>query len=144
MTIVIDSSVAVKWLVDEADADLARPFLDLRPCAPDLIVAETTNVLWKKVRKAEIDEEQAARGVRLLSALNLSLWSASGLSETALGFSLRLGHAAYDCFFLALAQQLGAPLVTADAKFARKVAAAGETVDVVVLAEASTLLETRR
>ncbi len=143
MTLVVDSSVAVKWLVDEDEADLARPFLDLRPCAPDLIVAETTNVLWKKVRKGEIDADQAARGVRLLSALDLPLWSGARLSENALALSLRLDHAAYDCFFLALAQHLGAPLLTADAKFARKVAATGEAVDVVVLSEASALLEKR-
>lgn len=142
MRVVIDSSVAVKWVVDEADAALARPLLDLKPEAPDFIIPECAHVLWKKVRKGELDEQQAANSMRLLAALNLPLWGAIDLSDRALELSLRLDHAAYDCFYLALSERLGAPFVTADGKLARKVAASGIRIDIVLLGDTAAFLGT--
>jgi predicted nucleic acid-binding protein len=68
MTLVVDASVAVKWLVDESDREAAHSLLDTdeRLIAPDLVVIETGNVLWKKIRRGEITSHQAVLGVQEL------------------------------------------------------------------------------
>ena len=60
MTWVVDASVAVKWFVDEAHSATARAVLASgQPLiAPDLIVPETCNTAWKKVRRGDISREQ--------------------------------------------------------------------------------------
>ena len=49
MTLVVDASVAVKWFVEEDGRQQALQILDLDEReAPDLIIAEVANVIWKK------------------------------------------------------------------------------------------------
>ena len=50
MNAVIDASVLAKWFVEEDDTVAARRLQHLKLVAPDLLIVETTNVLWKKVR----------------------------------------------------------------------------------------------
>ncbi|MEK6604283.1 MAG: type II toxin-antitoxin system VapC family toxin, partial [Nitrospirota bacterium] len=54
--LVVDASVAVKWLVPEIHADAARRILSPNNelLAPDLIWAEVGNVIWKKWRCGEV------------------------------------------------------------------------------------------
>ena len=56
MTWVVDASVAVKWFVEEVRSTAARTVLSSGApiIAPDLIIPETCNTAWKKVRRAEI------------------------------------------------------------------------------------------
>jgi predicted nucleic acid-binding protein len=50
-TLVVDASVAIKWLTDEPDTPLALRVHELgATAAPDLLVAECVNILWKKHR----------------------------------------------------------------------------------------------
>jgi predicted nucleic acid-binding protein len=49
VTIVIDASVAVKWVVREPDSDAADALLDdIELIAPVLWLAEAANVLWRR------------------------------------------------------------------------------------------------
>jgi predicted nucleic acid-binding protein len=51
--LVIDASIAIKWVVQEEgteDALALRTRAEL--IAPDLIIAECANILWKKVKRA--------------------------------------------------------------------------------------------
>ena len=65
MTDVVDASVAVKWYFQERGRDQAIAILYAQAnnnrelLAPDLIVAEFTNVLQKKVRQGECRRDQA-------------------------------------------------------------------------------------
>ena len=72
-TFVIDASIAVKWVVDE---DGTPEALTLRQraklIAPELLVAECANILWKKVQRDELLKQEA------LLAQSLTLLSASG------------------------------------------------------------------
>jgi len=55
---IIDASIAVKWVVEEPGTKEA---LALRACplgAPELLVAECANILWKKVRRRELTGEE--------------------------------------------------------------------------------------
>ncbi len=46
--LVIDASVAVKWVIDEHGTPEALSLLRHRLFAPDLLVAECAKVLWKR------------------------------------------------------------------------------------------------
>ena len=54
-TYVVDASVVIKWVVEE---DGTPEALDLRQkgrlIAPELLVAECANILWKKVERDEL------------------------------------------------------------------------------------------
>jgi predicted nucleic acid-binding protein len=113
---VVDASVAVKWVVAEPGSDQARALIAPDRCiAPDLVVAEVANALWAKVRRAEL------RGVPSLDPFLLRLFRRLApmpeLADAALNLALDLGHPAYDCFYLALAIEADEPLVTADTRF---------------------------
>ena len=61
MRLVVDASVAVKWLVAEEDSEAADRLLaggdDLH--APRLMASEIANALWRKARTGEIGQGQA-------------------------------------------------------------------------------------
>lgn len=121
MTWVVDASVAVKWFVDESRSEAARAVLASgQPIiAPDLIIAETCNTAWKKVRRGDISQEQGEAMVRALPSSFDRLAPTAPLSERALELARRFDHPAYDCFYLALAESESAVLVTDDAKLIR-------------------------
>ena len=50
--LVIDASVAVKWVVPELVSERAERLLDHGLVAPDLLFAECANLLWEKVGEA--------------------------------------------------------------------------------------------
>lgn len=112
---VIDSSVAVKWLVTEEGTDQALPLLDAnRLIVPDLFYSECVNVLWKKQQRGELRAEDTKGAVQTLQHLVLEVVSVSTLLDEILALSIQLQHPAYDCTYLAVAKQQGVPFVTAD------------------------------
>ena len=66
-TIVVDASIAIKWVVAEEGTDTA---VDLRLrfhfAAPDLLIPECANILWKKVQRGELTRDEAMLAARLL------------------------------------------------------------------------------
>jgi len=61
MPITIDASVAVKWFVDEPGTDKAIQLLesDDQLIAPELIISEVANAVWRRAAAGDIDREQA-------------------------------------------------------------------------------------
>ena len=123
--IVIDTSVAVKWVIPnddadrEQDMDAALSLLAQGLIAPDLIVAEFGNALWKKVRRGEIAAEQAREASTVLPDI-LSFMPARAYAARALEIALELGHPVYDCFYVAVAEQHDCRLVTADQRLVKR------------------------
>jgi hypothetical protein len=66
-TLVVDASVAIKWVLPEEGHGLALRIQDLYEdekldlVAPCLLIAEAGNVLWKRVRRGELTREAAER-----------------------------------------------------------------------------------
>jgi predicted nucleic acid-binding protein len=122
--LVVDASVAAKWFVVEPGRPEARRLLDGRHrlIAPELIVAEVVNVIWKRLNGGAIDRLQAADVPRELPQLFAELCPLAPLAERALAVAEELRHPAYDCFYLALAEAKEARLVTADRRFAQRLA----------------------
>lgn len=113
---VVDASVAVKWFVPEANSPEAAALLDPAHTlyAPDLLVAEVGNVLWKKTRRRELRPGEARLILRGLASVPLELTPSRDLVGAALDLALHVGCSAYDGMYLALAIHHDCRLVTAD------------------------------
>jgi predicted nucleic acid-binding protein len=124
--IVVDTSVALQWLLLGADDQQAEALIaqdDL--VAPDIILLEAANVLSKKVRLKQIELAQASEGLRFLRANIPTLVPCDTLVDRAFEISLEISHPAYDCMFLACAERLESKLVTRDALFQKRVSERG-------------------
>ncbi len=135
-TLVVDASVAIKWVVQEPCTDAALAIRRCRLLAPDLLVAECANILWKKVRRGNLAVADALLAARLLERAGIELVPMRRMLERATSLSIALIHPAYDCFYLALAEATGCDVVTADDRLAAKVQAHGSGVRVLSLASA--------
>jgi hypothetical protein len=61
--IVVDASVALKWVIEEDGSDAAEALLLEEPLTgPDLLLVECANVLWTKARRGELRQERDAAG----------------------------------------------------------------------------------
>lgn len=120
-TFVIDASVAVKWVVEEDGTPAALALRGLaRLIAPELLVAECANILWKKAQRRELTEDEALLAARLLEGAEIELLPTRSLMEAATRIAIGLDHPAYDCLYLALAVANDCRFVTADERFLRK------------------------
>ena len=118
MKLIVDASVAVKWLFTEEGSVESRQLLAHRILryAPDFILTEAANVIWKKARRQEIADAQPylEELARLSNAVVLC--PSADLVVHASAIALGIDHPVYDCLYLACAEVEGAPLVTADGK----------------------------
>lgn len=132
MDCVVDASVGIKlFLVEPLSDRTDAPFdcLSTTPPArfyvPDLFFIECTNILWKYVRRFGYPPESAQQDVVDLVRLPLHVASTAKLAETALALAVAHEITAYDAAYVALAQRLSLPLVTADESLARRPAGTG-------------------
>jgi len=118
--IVLDASVAVRWLVpergsEEAAALLGQPFTWL---APRLLVTEVGSALRRKVAGGELSGDVATHALGVLvDAIDdgiIRLAEDEHLVASALTLALTLGRKLPDSLYLALAEREGASLATAD------------------------------
>ena len=119
---VIDSSIALQWVLPEAGAAEAVTFYDdLRSIAPDVILVEVANVLAKKVRAKNLSGDEARQALHFVHQGLVRLELSAPLIPRALELSIALSHPVYDCVFLACAEERQAKLVTRDAPFRKRV-----------------------
>jgi predicted nucleic acid-binding protein len=118
--LVIDASALIEILtVDPCDIpDLARRVHDAEwMSAPDLVDYEVLNVLRKMVIRSDIDAELAEQSRLALRDLRLSRHPMTDdMSDRV--WQLRHNASAYDASYIALAEVLGVPLVTAERRIA--------------------------
>jgi predicted nucleic acid-binding protein len=121
--IVVDASVAVKWLVDEIDSELADEVARVGTLiAPDFIVLEIANALGKRCRARVLSVADAERLRLAAESYFDELARSADVLGRALDLAVTLDHPLYDCLYLALAEARSLPLVTADETFVRKAA----------------------
>ena len=125
-TVVVDASVAVKWLVEEIDSDKAHAALQdwdargITRVAPYLLPFEVANALHRRVLRGELSVGDSTRLITKLLESSLELHQPPHLFGRALELASRLNQsAAYDAHYLALAETLGCELWTADEQFYR-------------------------
>jgi len=134
--IIVDASVALKWVLDEEDSPLARALAERAMAAPDLLWSECANGLWRWVRMGALPAPVAHERFAALRRAPVALTSAELLLERAVGLAIEIDHPIYDCLYLALALARGAQVVSADRRFATAVRRHAElSGSIVLLAE---------
>lgn len=117
MTLVIDASVALKWVLAEPGQDAADALLDQDLIAPSLWLLEAANALWRRNLRGELSAGEAEE--RLSELFNAPVTSIPIEDDLSMAAALaqRLGHPVYDCLYLALAIREQTQVVTADRRF---------------------------
>ena len=113
--VVVDASVLVDALLIDGPARARLADANLQ--APDLIDAELHSVLRRLVIAGRLPEKHALRALITSQQLGLRRHVSRHLWPRA--WELRTNLTAYDALYVALAEQLGATLLTADARAAR-------------------------
>ena len=126
--IVVDASVAVKWVIEEPDSALAAQLLgSAEPMvAPELLRTEGAGAVTRAFRSGRLTREAAEASLELwLDAFRsvVELVPNEHHLRRAAELSCDLRHPLADCLYLALAERLGATLLTADTTFARRASA---------------------
>lgn len=116
--IVVDASVLVNAVADDADdGELARAALmGQELAAPDLVDVETVAVLRRRWLAKTVTARRFALAIDDL--IDLAMHRYPVLPLLRRGYELRANVSAYDATYVALAEQLDCPLLTADARLA--------------------------
>jgi predicted nucleic acid-binding protein len=135
VTLVVDASVALKWVLAEPGQAAADALLDDDLIAPSLWLLEAANALWRRNLRGELSVGEAEE--RLSELFNAPVTSIPIEEDLAAAAALaqRLGHPVYDCLYLALAIREQTYVVTADRRFWRVAQTAGDLADRVRLLE---------
>jgi len=132
MKMVVDASVAVKWVFPEPaaepDSDRAAELLNaIRENQVELVqpphwLAEVAAVI------ARLRPEITNQAIDLLDALELAVEADAEIYKRAGRIARRLDHHLFDTLYHALALERDAVLVTADDRYLRKAGAIGSVV----------------
>lgn len=119
---IIDASVAFKWIATEPDSAAAVALIGKGTlAAPTLVLAEVGNALRKMMKRKQIVATISfANDIARLGQL-LDLQDERADVPDALDLACMLDHSIYDCIYLAMAKRCDDVLWTADRKFAAKV-----------------------
>ena len=126
---VLDSSVGFKWVVAEADTDKAIRLRDdfrhalLELIAPDVFPVEIAHALTRAERQRRITPVQGSIYLIDMLALLPQLFPSLSLLPRAYEISSQTQIGVYDCLYVALAEQEGCDLITADDKLVKNLGA---------------------
>jgi predicted nucleic acid-binding protein len=118
---VVDASVILKWyLLDETHGAQAMALLqqctagELEILAPSLLGYELMNGLVIAGRRARLDQNTISLSFRGFMSLGIRFYEVSFFSDKVLHYCRIHGRSVYDSSYLALAEQEGVDLITAD------------------------------
>jgi predicted nucleic acid-binding protein len=123
--IVVDASIAVKWVVAEQHSEFAADLLEGEGqlYAPVLLYAEASNALWALARRGDITQADVGDAIDVLIDAPIYVpYTMPQLTAAAARLAADIDHPVYDCFYLALAMREQCPVVTADNRFLSKIA----------------------
>lgn len=117
---VVDASVILKWFMEEGDSELARAIKDehvfgkITLVVPDLAIYEVGNALRYE---PEFSFKEVNRALANLYELDLDIIAPlPDINELTTRIAYKNEVTFYDAFYVALAQRLGLPFITADKK----------------------------
>ena len=116
---VVDASIAVKLYVPEVHSQQALRFFSDKHdlIAPDLMLAEFGNIIWKKVRLlGELTSDEGKQIITAAHTLPLNYDATTDLIANAFEIALNTQRTVYDCLYVALAASQGCQLMTDDRK----------------------------
>lgn len=122
-SIVLDTSVAIKWFFKESyekEALLLRDAFREGACpllAPDLIYPEFANTVWKRVNFHNLAIKEGIRIIRIFQRVPLEIVASKDLLEDAFSIAAQHKCTVYDALFLALSNERSCQIITADRKF---------------------------
>jgi predicted nucleic acid-binding protein len=119
--IVVDASVAVKWVIAEEHSALAEALMGRQMIAPSLLLVECGNALLRRARNGDLPAATIAGKVRALRMAPVRLMPTERHLEAAIALAVQLRHSLYDCLYLALALVERVQLITADQRFVGRV-----------------------
>ncbi len=119
MIAIVDTSVAIKWFIEEDDVDDALLLLDRRfeLHAPDLLSLEFDNVLCKLIRRGLLSDDEGLDIHDRIAIFPIQYHPSQSLRERAFEIAIEASCSIYDCLYLALAETLDGLIITADRKF---------------------------
>ena len=114
--LVVDASVAAKVFFHETGSDRARSLVTSGAtfAAPDLLFLEVASIAARLLRRGACTEELAREATVAVADLIDDVTPSRDLRLRAFIFARDDGFSTYDGAYLALADRLGVPLVTAD------------------------------
>ena len=121
--LVVDASVAVRWVVRTPGSAEARSVLAehnkrvLTVHAPSLQRAEVANALWKYERAGQMSRSQIESAYGRYAGASIHYHAEPWLERVALVLAAAHDRSVYDCLYLALSIELGCELLTADRRF---------------------------
>ena len=130
MRYVLDSNVALKWVLPESDSAQAIRLRDEflagvhQLLAPDVFLAEVGHSLTRLERRGLIQPPDGARRFSDVLAALPAIIPSVPISTRAFEISSQSRHGFYDCLYVALAERAGCELLTADQKLINNLQAA--------------------
>ncbi len=122
--VVVDASIAIKWLVEEDHSGEADQLLiawdrdNTRVTAPHLLPTEVANGLYQRVRRGHISLASAVQLEAAFLEKDIALVQSAHIHLRAMRIASALAqNAVYDAHYLALAEALDCELWTADQRF---------------------------
>src|SRR5689334_17254556 len=118
--LVVDSSVAIKWFLNEPLADQALEILaaverrDVETIVPDILHAEVANVFWKKHLFQGFARSDCEKYLCDFEALSLPFVPVTRLFQRAFELAVQYRRSVYDILYVALAEREECRFITAD------------------------------
>ena len=122
--VVVDASLAFKWIVTEHDSELADALAEswssagIRKVAPTYLLAEVANAVHRRIAKEDLSVDGGVLAFERMLRSDIEIVNSSNQWGRALRLATELKQGAvYDAHYLALAESLDCELWTADAHF---------------------------
>ncbi len=119
--LVLDASAVVRIIEGSPQAAaFQQAVLDAElVLAPELMLTEVSNALWRLQRAGQLQVESLQQCLSRAGALVDHIEPDRHLQVEALALACHLDHPVYDCLYLALARREAAILLTADQRLQR-------------------------
>jgi predicted nucleic acid-binding protein len=130
--LVIDASVAAKWVLPSHSEPLSQEALallrrytdgELLFVVPDLFWAEIANLLWRAVRQGRITKKSGENALDSLRSRDFPTVPSRNLLSMAFSIATAFERTVYDTLYVTLALDSKAQFVTADERLANALAA---------------------